>query len=68
MIVKKKQNSVAIQNKFQVNFNALVKKQGITDENKLMDEAKRFFNYCVRNVSDGGHCPFPEYLVEGYLK
>lgn len=60
--------SEKLQAKFQVNFNRLMDKQGTTNKETVFIEAGRFFKYCVRNVPDGGNCPFPEYLTETYLK
>ncbi len=60
--------SEKLQAKFQVNFNKLMDKQNVTKKEEVFKEAGRFFKYCVRNVRDGGNCPFPEYLTEAYLE
>lgn len=52
---------------FQSKFNELMTKKGITSKKALSVEARKFFVFCLARVQDGNDCPFPDYLVSGFI-
>lgn len=53
---------------FQAKFNELMVKKSISRKKALMAEAIKFYSFCQKRIEGAGNCPFPCYLVDGFLK